>query len=112
MEPDLIDADFSLHVLQPLLDDGDEGSRGHQSSINVGLADVAFYAKGERRVGEAWKRVSIIERAGWRSRFNKAETLCSNDSFLTLSLGRVAFTRLLQVSINQEVDLITAYAHF
>lgn len=48
MEPDLIDADFSLHILQTLLDDGDEGSRGHQGSIDVGLTDVALYAKGER----------------------------------------------------------------
>lgn len=48
MEPDLIDADFSLHVLQALLDDGDEGSRGHQGSIDVGLADMTLYAKGER----------------------------------------------------------------
>lgn len=47
MEPDLIDADFSLHILQALLDDGDEGSRGNQGSIDVGLADVALYAKGE-----------------------------------------------------------------
>lgn len=84
MEPDLVDADFRLHVLQPLLDDRDEGSRGHQSSIDVGLADVAFYAKGERRVGEAWKQVSIIERAGWGSKFNRAETINLNDSFLTI----------------------------
>lgn len=47
VEPDLVDADFSLHILQTLLDDGDEGSRGHQGSIDVGLADVALYAKGE-----------------------------------------------------------------
>lgn len=50
---DLIDADFSLHILQAFLDDGDEGSRGHQSSVDVGLADVALYAKGECWVGEA-----------------------------------------------------------
>ncbi len=49
----LIDADFSLHILQAFLDDGDEGSRGHQSAVDVGLADVALYAKGERWVGEA-----------------------------------------------------------
>lgn len=54
MEPDLIDADFSLHILQALLDDRDEGSRGHQGSIDVRLANVALYAKGECRVGEAW----------------------------------------------------------
>lgn len=47
METDLVDADFSLHILQALLNDGDEGSRGHQRSIDVGLADVALYAKGE-----------------------------------------------------------------
>lgn len=64
MEPDLIDADFSLHVLQALLDDGDEGSRGHQSSINVGLADVALYAKGECRVGEAWRWWRFRKRDG------------------------------------------------
>lgn len=46
-ELDLIDADFSLHILQALLDDGDEGSRGHKGSIDVGLADVALYAEGE-----------------------------------------------------------------
>lgn len=45
---DLIDADFSLHILQALLDDTDEGSRGHQSSVDVGLADVRLYAKGKR----------------------------------------------------------------
>lgn len=44
---DLIDADFSLHVLQALLDDGDEGSRRHQGSIDVGLTDVALYTEGE-----------------------------------------------------------------
>lgn len=44
---DLIDADFSLHVLQALLNDGDERGRGHQGAVNVGLADVALYAKGE-----------------------------------------------------------------
>lgn len=47
VEPDLVDANFSLHILQTLLDDGDEGSRGHQGSIDVGLADVTLYAKGE-----------------------------------------------------------------
>lgn len=47
MEADLIYADFSLYVLQALLDDGDEGCRGNQGSIDVGLADVAFYTKGE-----------------------------------------------------------------
>lgn len=44
---DLVDADFSLHVLQALLDDGDEGGRRDQGSIDVGLTDVALYAKGE-----------------------------------------------------------------
>lgn len=53
MEADLIDADFSLYILQALLDDWDEGCRGNQGSIDVGLADVAFYAKGECWVGEA-----------------------------------------------------------
>lgn len=48
----LIDADFCLHVLQALLDDADEGSRGNQSTIDVGLADVTLYAKRERWVGE------------------------------------------------------------
>lgn len=47
METDLIDADFSFHVLQALLNDGDESSRGHQCPVDVGLADVALYAKGE-----------------------------------------------------------------
>lgn len=47
IEPNLIDADFRLHILQALLYNGDEGSRGHQGSIDVGLADVALYAKGE-----------------------------------------------------------------
>lgn len=44
----LIDADFSLDVLQALLDDADEGSRGNQSTIDVGLADVTLYTKRER----------------------------------------------------------------
>lgn len=44
----LIDADFCLHVLQALLDDADEGSRGNQSTIDVGLADVTLYAERER----------------------------------------------------------------
>lgn len=57
---DLIDADFSLHVLQALLDDGDEGSRRHQGSIDVGLTDVALYAKGEGRVREAWQTHSPL----------------------------------------------------
>lgn len=56
MQLDLVDADFCLHILQALLDYGDEGSRGHQGSIDVWLADVALYAKGESRVGEAWRR--------------------------------------------------------
>lgn len=43
----LIDADFSLHVLQALLNDADEGSRGNQSTIDVGLADVTLYTKGK-----------------------------------------------------------------
>lgn len=43
----LIYADFSLHVLQALLDDADQGSRGNQSTIDVGLANVALYAKGK-----------------------------------------------------------------
>lgn len=41
----LIDADFGLDVLQALLDDADEGSRGNQSTIDVGLTDVTLYAK-------------------------------------------------------------------
>ena len=45
---DLVDADFGLHILQALLDDGDERCRGHQGSIDVGLADVALYAKRKR----------------------------------------------------------------
>lgn len=57
---DLIDADFCLHVLQALLDDGDKGSRGHQGSIDIRLADVALYAKGERWVWEA-----CVKKAGW-----------------------------------------------
>lgn len=44
----LIDADFSLDVLQALLDDADEGSRGNQSTIDVGLADVTLYTKCKR----------------------------------------------------------------
>lgn len=56
MEADLIDADFSLHILQALLDDGDEGCRRNQGSIDVGLAYVALYTKGERWVGEAWRK--------------------------------------------------------
>lgn len=44
----LIDADFGLDVLQALLDDADEGSRGNQSTIDVGLADVTLYTKGKR----------------------------------------------------------------
>lgn len=44
----LIDADFSLYVLQALLDDADEGSRGNQSTIDVGLADVTLYTECKR----------------------------------------------------------------
>lgn len=44
----LIDADFGLDVLQALLDDADEGSRGNQSTIDVGLADVTLYTERER----------------------------------------------------------------
>lgn len=73
MAPDLIDADFSLHVLQALLDDGDEGSRGHQGSIDIGLADVALYAKGERWVGEAWRRHKHLE-SRMESKFNSSES--------------------------------------
>lgn len=51
----LIDADFSLDVLQALLDDADEGSRGNQSTIDVGLADVTLYTKCKRWVGEPWR---------------------------------------------------------
>lgn len=54
--PHLVDADFGLHILQPFLQDGDERCRGHQSSVDVGLADVALDAKGKRRVGETFKR--------------------------------------------------------
>lgn len=59
---DLIDADFSLHILEALLDDGDEGSRRHQGSIDVGLTDVALYAKGEGRVREAWRKRESLAR--------------------------------------------------
>lgn len=59
----LIDADFSLNVLQALLDDADEGSRGNQSTIDVGLADVTFYTKRKRWVGEPW---GAAERRGER----------------------------------------------
>ena len=59
---DLVDADLCLHVLQALLNDGDEGSRGHQGSVDIGLADVALYAKGESRVGEAWQTGRGMER--------------------------------------------------
>lgn len=47
VETHLIDADFGLYILQTLLNDADEGSRGHQSTVDVGLADVALYTKGE-----------------------------------------------------------------
>lgn len=43
----LIDTDFGLDILQALLDDTDEGSRGHQSTINVRLTDVTLYTKGK-----------------------------------------------------------------
>lgn len=33
----LIDADLSFHILQPLLQDGDEGGRGHQRPVDVGF---------------------------------------------------------------------------
>jgi len=44
----LIDADFCLHILQTLLNNADEGSRGNQSTVDVGLTDVALYTKGKR----------------------------------------------------------------
>lgn len=49
----LVDADLRLHILQAFLDDGDESGGGDQCSVDVWLADVAFYAKREGRVGEA-----------------------------------------------------------
>lgn len=46
----LVDADLGLHILQALLQDGDEGSRRHESPIDVGLAYVALDTERERRV--------------------------------------------------------------
>lgn len=48
----LIDADLGLHILQSLLQDGDEGSRRHQRPVDVGLADVALDTERECRVGK------------------------------------------------------------
>lgn len=46
----LIDADLSLHILEPLLQDGDECCRWHQRPVDVALADVALNAECEGRV--------------------------------------------------------------
>lgn len=54
----LIDADFCFHVLQALLNDADEGGGGHKSAVDVGLTDVALYAKGKGRVGEPCRRAA------------------------------------------------------
>lgn len=48
----LVDADLGLHVLKAFLQDGDEGSRRHQSPVDVRLTDVTLDAKRERRVRE------------------------------------------------------------
>lgn len=77
MEADLIYADFSLYVLQALLDDGDKGCRGNQGSIDVGLADVALYTKGECWVGEAWKKHrSFVMQNSQSSNAESLEQLC------------------------------------
>lgn len=49
----LCDADLGLHVLEPLLQHGDEGPRGNHRAVDAGLVDVALQAKRERRVLEA-----------------------------------------------------------
>lgn len=46
-EHHLIDADFSLNILETLLDDANKGSRRNQSSIDIRLTDVTFYTKCE-----------------------------------------------------------------
>jgi len=51
-----VDADLGLHILEPLLEDGDERGRWHQRSVDVGLADVALDTEGEGRVGETWEQ--------------------------------------------------------
>lgn len=43
----LIDADFSLNILETLLDDANKGSRRDQSSIDIRLTDVTLYTKCE-----------------------------------------------------------------
>lgn len=46
-EHHLIDADFSLNILETLLDDANKGSRRNQSSIDIRLTDVTLYTKRE-----------------------------------------------------------------
>lgn len=46
-EQHLIDADFSLNILETLLDDANEGSRRNQSSVDIRLTDMTLYSKGE-----------------------------------------------------------------
>lgn len=71
-EHHLIDADFSLNILETLLDDANKGSRRNQSSIDIRLTDVTLYTKCEGWVGEPWKRE---ERKNIRTSKNQIWTL-------------------------------------
>lgn len=45
--PYLINTDFCLYILQTFLDDGNQSSWWHQSTIYIRLADMALYTKGK-----------------------------------------------------------------
>ena len=94
---------LQLQVLQTLLNEGDERTRGHVCAVDARLVHRALVAEAEGTVLEAWRggdarEGASVGRRGWRSVCNPSEG--------GFEARRLLRTGLLQVSIDQEVDVV------